>query len=51
MNTDLLQVLALASAGITVAAAGAALLVLKVIFSPGLAREIEDELKRNSRQC
>ena len=46
MSPDILRTLGLASAGISVAAAGAIVLVLHLLFSPGLEREIEEDLRR-----
>ena len=46
MDGTLLQALGLATAGITVAAGGAIALVLHLVFSPDLDKEIEDDLRR-----
>ncbi len=49
MDGQIIQALSLASAGITVAATGAALLVIRVVLSSGLSREIDEELRNNHR--
>jgi hypothetical protein len=49
MSAELIHVLGLASAGITVAAAGAALIIVRLVFSDRLSREIDDELRIGRR--
>jgi hypothetical protein len=48
MHTDVIQTLSLASAGITVVSAGAALIILRLVFSSTMSREIERELRRRN---
>jgi len=43
---DLMQMIGLASIGITVASTGAALAVVYAVLSPTLEREVSEELKR-----
>ena len=49
MNAQIIQALGLASAGITVAAAGAALVVIHVLFGPSVSQEMENDLGRDHR--
>jgi hypothetical protein len=44
MTPDLIQTLGLAAAGIMALSAGAALLIIKIMLSPALGREIDEEL-------
>jgi hypothetical protein len=46
MSAEILQTLGLASAGITVAIAGALVLVLHLVFSSELEKEIDEDLRR-----
>jgi hypothetical protein len=46
MKGELIQALSLATAGITVATTGAIVLVLQLLFSGSLDREIEEDLRR-----
>lgn len=46
MRADLIQALGLATAGITVATTGAIVLVLRLVFSGTLDKEIEQDLHR-----
>jgi hypothetical protein len=48
MSADLVQTLGLAAAGITALSAGAALLIITIMLSPALGREIDEELHRRN---
>jgi hypothetical protein len=46
MRADLIQALALATAGVSVATTGAIVLVLRLLFSDSLDKEIEQDFQR-----
>jgi hypothetical protein len=48
MDADLIRTLGLAAAGIMALSAGAALLIIKIMLSPALGREIDEELHRRN---
>jgi hypothetical protein len=48
MSADLVQTLGLAAAGITALSAGATLLIITIMLSPALGREIDEELHRRN---
>jgi hypothetical protein len=48
MGADLIQTLGLAAAGVIALCAGAALLIIKIMLSPALGREIDEELQRRN---
>ncbi len=45
MSPDIITTIGLASAGITVASAGAALLVIRLATCRALSREVEDDMR------
>lgn len=49
MTSELIHVLGLATIGITVATTGAAVVILNLLFSPDLSREIDDDLRHSRR--
>jgi hypothetical protein len=48
MSADLVQALGLAAAWITALSAGATLLIITIMLSPALGREIDEELHRRN---